>query len=236
MARSFLPARRRRHPAPVRALRVLAVVLAVLTARVAFGDLATLHARAASLGPLTPVVVARHRIALGTRLRASDLRVVHRYRATSAPDAVRSIASAEGRTVAVALVAGAELTTAHLAASSAPLSSLVDASTRLVRLRVDDPDPPGPGTVVDVVAAAAETGAEVVAAGAVVVALTTANGAGTSATGGGRTLGGAATSVTDTTFVTVLVRRVDVPAVTSAAALGAVLLSVAPLEAACCRS
>ena len=132
---------------------------------------------------------------------------------------------------ALGVVAGAELTEAHLLAPGTSPSALVDPDTRLLHLDVDDPDPPGPGTVVDVVSAADDVTARVVAAGAVVVA-----GGSTSADASVDALTAPATSVTTTTTVAVLVRRADVPAVASALALGAVLLAIAPLEEACCRS
>ena len=57
-----------------------ALVVALTTARVVGGDLATLHRRAASLGPQVSVIVATHDLALGQTITAGDIRREPRYR------------------------------------------------------------------------------------------------------------------------------------------------------------
>ena len=56
-----------------------AAVVALTTARVVGGDLATLHSRAASLGPRERVVVAVHDLELGETITAHDVHTEARY-------------------------------------------------------------------------------------------------------------------------------------------------------------
>jgi hypothetical protein len=60
------------------------VVVALTTARVVAGDLATLHRRAATLGPQRRVVLAAHDLHIGQTVTARDLVTDLRYAKRSA--------------------------------------------------------------------------------------------------------------------------------------------------------
>jgi Flp pilus assembly protein CpaB len=81
-------------------------------------DLATLHERAASLGPVVDMIEADRPLALGTRIQRNDVRVARRHETQSHPEAVDDIDSVIGRVVVVPLVEGAPIFETNLAAAS----------------------------------------------------------------------------------------------------------------------
>src|SRR5262245_55615599 len=128
----------RRSPRSIAAL-LAAMVVAVVTASIVFGDLATLHRRADSLGPLRDVIVAAHDVPLGTTLGANDVRVVSRYASTIPERAILRRDDAVRRVVAVPLLAGAVVLEANLTdANRRGLEGLVRPGSRAIRIRTDD--------------------------------------------------------------------------------------------------
>ena len=92
-----------------------AAAVALVTAVVVASDLATIHRRAADLGPVVHAVVTTRDVALGTELRASDLaeRPVHRSELPGG--ALEGARSAVGRVITVPVVRGSFVTAANLA-------------------------------------------------------------------------------------------------------------------------
>src|SRR4029079_15235934 len=91
-----------------------AVVVALTTARVVGGDLATLHRRAASLGPQLSVIVAARDLALGQKITSRDISRESWYRSQPPRAAIRSAAGALGRVVIVPVLRGGMLFAGHL--------------------------------------------------------------------------------------------------------------------------
>jgi len=181
----------RRSPRAL-ALWGAALVVAVITATVVAGDLASLHRRTADLGPEVEAVVARRDLAVGNVLTARDLttRRVHR---TQLPDAVvTDRGRLVGRVVAVAILRGTFVARGNVAARRRTgLDGAVPAGMRAIRVVVTDAIRPRPGSAVDVIAtydpAAAEvadTGTtEVIADGVTVLAADRRNGSGSGRAG-----------------------------------------------------
>src|SRR5262245_41650932 len=96
LAREGGRTRMRRSPR-VLAAWVAAVVVALTTARVVAGDLATLHRRAHDLGKPVSVLIAAHDIPLGTAISADDLKTVTRHSSAVPRDALRTVRGAVGR-------------------------------------------------------------------------------------------------------------------------------------------
>ena len=141
-----------------RSLRALvlwgaALVVAVVTATVVAGDLASLHRRAADLGPELDAVVAQRDLAVGTVLAAPDLtsRGVHR---AQLPDAVLTDrARVVGRVVAVPILRGTFVARGNVAPRRRTgLDGIVPAGMRAIRAVVTDAIDPRPGAAVDVIA------------------------------------------------------------------------------------
>jgi Flp pilus assembly protein CpaB len=204
-----------------------AVAVALVTARVVATDLATLHRRAESLGPLRDVVVAATDLPLGATVRAADLDVVARHASTVPAGTLRDADDAIGRIVAVPVLRGAALHGRHVTERHRRgTGALVPAGSRAVRIVTDDGLRPRPGDVVDVLVSldpslvAQEGGgrAAMTVAGAARV-LAVDDGNDTAATGPG---------------VTLLVTEQEAHAVAFAVANGALMLALAPPEAACC--
>jgi Flp pilus assembly protein CpaB len=225
----------RRSPRVLLAWAAAAIVVLV-TMRVVAGDLGALHRRAHALGSEVPVVLAAHDLALGATVRPDDVRVVRRPTSTVGADSVRDPAAVVGRIVAVALLRDDVVGARHLVSGA---SGAVPDGRRAVHVVVNDGFQPPVGAVVDVLAAydpAIATGAvtpgraTVVARGARVLAL-----AGTSPDDDASTAGGGSGSG-DTTGagVTVLVTEDEARAVAYAAAIGEVMLALAPAQTACC--
>jgi Flp pilus assembly protein CpaB len=159
-----------------------AIALALVTATVVAGDLAALHRRAGTLGPVQPVVVARVTLPLGATVTPADVatRQVH---ASQLPDGVRrDVDAVIGRVVRVPVVRDGYLHTAHLAPRSRDgLAGALPPGTRAVQVAVEGGLRPPPGSAVDVYAVAGSAsdplgtgraigaGAVVAAAGAVVL-------------------------------------------------------------------
>jgi Flp pilus assembly protein CpaB len=213
----------RRHPR-VLALRLLAVTLALFTARLVATDLATLHRRAADLGALGPVVEARRDLPLGAVVQARDVHVVERHAGQVPKSSVRSLDDAIGKTVVVPLVATAPVLAEHLAPTTR-LGTAQLVSVDHVAMRVPSIDGlrPAIGATVRIIASLdpgailtrGEVGAVIVADGARVLAVD----------GGddGHELG-----------VLVEVRSDEAPRVAFAAANGVLTLALLPPEDACC--
>jgi Flp pilus assembly protein CpaB len=215
---------------------VAAAIVVVVTVRVVAGDLGALHRRAHALGPDVPVVLATRDLAAGTTVGAADVRVVRRPAGTVGSDAVRDPAAAVGRIVAVALLRDDVLGVRHLVSDA---SDAVPAGRRAVHVVVKDGFQPPPGAVVDVLAAydpaiatgAGATGrATVVARGARVFALAGAPAPDAAAATGGSSGSGDTTGA----GVTVLVTEDEARGVAYAAAIGEVMLALAPAQTACC--
>jgi len=198
-----------------------AVAVALVTANVVATDLATLHRRAASLGPQRAVVVAATDLALGATIRASDLRTVTMYASTVPTGSLTDRAAAVGRIVALPALKGSIIARRQLvAARRSGLDGLVPVGARAVRVLTGDGVRPAPGAVVDVLVsldpseiaqAGGGTGALAVAKGALVLAL-------------------------DGRGVTLLVTEQEAHAIAFAVANGTLLLALAPPEAACCNN
>ena len=194
-----------------------ALVVAGATLWVVGTDLRALHARADDLGRRRDVVVARHDLALGATVTASDLRRVSRHASTLPPGALDRDA-ALGEVVVMPIAAGAVVQQAHIG------DTVVAPGYRAVRVRTDDGLVPERGAIVDVLAAFDPS--VVPAASAVRVAA------------GARVLGADGPddtySETGTSGVTLLVTEDEAHALAYAGANGVLSLALAPPEAACC--
>jgi Flp pilus assembly protein CpaB len=130
-----------------------ALVVAVVTATVVAGDLASLHRRAADLGPELDAVVAEHDLAIGTVITTTDVasRRVHR---TELPDAVVTDREAVlGRVVAVPIVRHTFVARGNLAPRRRNgLDGVLPRGMRAIRVVVTDALDPRPGAAVDVIA------------------------------------------------------------------------------------
>jgi Flp pilus assembly protein CpaB len=219
----------RRSPRALAAWAAAALVLLV-TARIVAGDLATLHERAAGLGPQRAVLVARDDLPLGATVTRADLDVVKMYASLVPRGALHDVDDAVGRVVAVPVLRGATVTARHLAAAHRHgADALVPDGRRAIRVVTDDGLRPERGDVVDVLVSLDPSlvaqsgggdGAVTVAKAARVLAV---DGAGGDAMPSGRGPG-----------VTLLVTEQEAHAVAFAAANGALMLALAPPEAACC--
>jgi Flp pilus assembly protein CpaB len=207
-----------------------AVVVALTTARVVGGDLATLHSRAASLGPRHSVVVAVHDLELGQTVRTRDVRTEKRYATDIPRAAVRDASHAVGRVIVVPVLRDAMVFTQHLApAHRSGLDAVIPVGDRAVHVMPKDGFRPPLGSIVDVLAAFDPTVVTVEGAGdsAVVVA------------SGARVLGvddagGSGSSDSADTGVTLLVTDSEARVVAFAAASADLTLAIAPPESACC--
>jgi Flp pilus assembly protein CpaB len=218
----------RRSPRAVAAW-IAAVAVALVTARVVATDLATLHRRAADLGPQRGVVVAARDLALGATIARDDVDVVRMYASTIPRGAVLDVDDAVGRVVVVPVLRDAAVLRGHLAtAGRAATAALVPDGTRAVRVPTADGLRPRPGDVVDVLVAL-DPSVENVTDGAITVARAArvlATDEESSAVAGAEGGGGPG--------VTLLVTEREAHAVAFAAANGVLMLALAPPEAACC--
>jgi pilus assembly protein CpaB len=209
-----------------------ALIVALITANVVGGDLAALHRRAATLGPVGRIVVANHDLELGQTVTARDLRTESRYAREIPRAALTDPHDAVGRIVVVPVLRDAIVFRAHLArADRTALDAVVPPGDRAVRVVPKDGFRPPRGTVVDVLAAfdpsvvtieGAGNAAVVVAEAARVIAV---DGPGA---GGGS---GAAN-----TGVTLVVTEAEARVIAFAAAAADLTLAVAPPESACCTA
>ena len=207
-----------------------AVAVALTTAHVVAGDLATLHRRAAALGPLQSVVIATHDLALGQTVRASDLHTEQRYANEIPREALGDPRVAIGRVVVVPVLRDAIVFAHHLAAANrSELDSVIPVGDRAVHVTPKDGFSPPLGAVVDVLAAFDPTAVKVEGAGdaAVIVA------------SGARVLGidsdaGNGDRNDAESGVTLLVTDDEARVIAFAATTGDLTLAVDPPESACC--
>jgi Flp pilus assembly protein CpaB len=219
----------RRSPRAL-ALWAAAGVVALVTASVVASDLASIHRRAADLGPIVRAVVATRDLALGATLRPSDVGERDVYRSQLPREAVVGAAGVTGRVVAVPVVRGAFVVEGNLASRRrSGLDGVVPAGMRAMRVVATTAVRPRPGAAVDVLAtfdtasapgsvSAAST--VTVAAGVLVVAVDPV----TSDSNDRVTLG-----------VTLLVDVADAARVAFAQANGVVTIALVPPEAAARR-
>ena len=142
----------RRSPRAL-ALWGASLVVAVITATVVAGDLASLHRRAAGLGPELEAVVAERDLPVGTVITAHDLarRRVHR---AQLPDTVVTDRDAVlGRVVAVSILRGTFVARGNVAPRRRTgLDGVVPTGMRAMRVVVTDSVDPRAGAAVDVIA------------------------------------------------------------------------------------
>jgi Flp pilus assembly protein CpaB len=207
-----------------------AAVVALTTARVVGGDLATLHSRAASLGPRHSVVVAVHDLELGQSVAAGDVRTETRYANDIPRDALTDPSRAVGRVVVIPVVRNAMVFAQHLApANRSSLDAVVPVGDRAIHVIPKDGFRPPLGSIVDVLAAFDPTVVTVKGAGNAAVIV--AGGARVIAVDGVASDGG---SDTANAGVTLLVTELEARVVAFAAAAADLTLAVAPPESACC--
>jgi Flp pilus assembly protein CpaB len=205
-----------------------ALVVALTTTIVVSGDLASLHRRAASLGPLHGVIVAARDLSIGQTVRAADLHRESRYASEIPRDAISDSRSAVGRVVIVPVLRDAVVFTRHLApANRAGLDGVVPVGDRAVHVSPKDGFRPPPGAIVDVLAAFDPTAVTVV--GGTDEAVVVAAGARVLATDATPTDPSSASS---TAGVTLLVTEAEARAIAFAEANGDLTLAVAPPESA----
>lgn len=207
-----------------------ALVVALTTARIVGGDLATLHRRAESLGPKRAVIVATRDLALGQTITAADVRRGTRYASEVPREAVTSTAGAVGRVVIVPVLRDAILFAQHVApADRTGLDAVIPLGNRAVHVAPHDGFRPPRGSIVDVLAAFDPTvvavdgpadAAVVVASAARVLAV---DDAATTTEGNGATAG-----------VVLLVTETEARTLAFAAATGELTLALTPPESACC--
>ena len=204
-----------------------ALVVALTTARIVGGDLATLHRRAESLGPQRAVIVATRDLAVGQIITAADVRRGTRYASEVPKEAVTSAAGAVGRVVIVPVLRNAILFAQHVApADRTGLDAVIPLGERAVHVTPHDGFRPPRGSIVDVLAAFDPTvvavdgpadAAVVVAGAARVLAVDEA------AEGDGSNAG-----------VILLVSETEARTLAFAAATGELTLALTPPESACC--
>jgi Flp pilus assembly protein CpaB len=220
----------RRSPRALVAWAAAGLVMLV-TARIVATDLATLHRRAADLGPQRAVLVAHDDLPLGATVTRADVDVVRLYASLVPRGALHDVDDALGRVVAVPVLRGATILARHVApAHRHGVDALVPDGRRAIRVVTDDGLRPERGDVVDVlvsldpslvVQAGGGDGAITVAKAARVLAVDGASDR--EAMPSGRGPG-----------VTLLVTEQEAHAVAFATANGALMLALAPPEAACC--
>jgi Flp pilus assembly protein CpaB len=168
----------RRSPRAL-ALWGAALVVAVITATVVAGDLASLHRRAAGLGPELDAVVAERDLAVGRVITNRDLASRRVHRAQLPDPVVTDREAVLGRVVAVPILRGTFVARGNVAPRRRTgLDGVVPTGMRAMRVVVTDAVDPRPGAAVDVLAtydpaAAAATGTDttvVVAHGVTVLA------------------------------------------------------------------
>ena len=212
----------RRSPRAL-ALWGAAAAVALVTAAVVAGDLATLHRRAADLGPEVDAVVATRDLPVGRVVTGRDVehRSVHR---TQLPDDVVTDRTAVvGRVVAAPVLDGGYVVRRSLApVRRTGLDGVVPNGMRAMRVVVTDALVPRAGAAVDVLAtydpsgSGSDGGTVVVAAGVTVL--------------GTDRRGGSATGRTGAAGVTLLVDPDQAAALADAQANGVVTLALVPPE------
>ncbi len=171
-----------------------AFVVAVVTAGVVAGDLASIHRRATALGPERRAVVAARDLPAGTVLERGDLRTRAVHRSQLPPGALTAVALANARTVTVPVLRGGFVAARNLAPRRRTgLDGIVPPGMRAIRVEVGAALVPRVGSAVDVLASfpgdTSDAGATiVVAAGALVLATDRTGAGGTDRSGAGVTL------------------------------------------------
>ncbi len=213
------------------AIRAMAVILGLATARVVALDLATIHDQAHRLGALRHVVVARATLMKGAVVRDADVTTVSRHSSEVPNDTVASPAAVVGRTIVVDVAAGAPILRANIARHGTGPSAALPPDRRAIRLVDAGGLAPAVGSIVDVYAtydaatsARANESATLVARGAVVLQVDADGGATPHTTSASGTTSG----------LVVMIRSGETRAVASAIANGVVTVVIAPVEDACC--
>ena len=207
-----------------------AIVVALTTARVVGGDLATLHRRASSLGPRRTVVVADRDLEIGRAITARDLRSETRYASEIPRAAVSDPARVVGRVVVVPLLRDAVVFAGNVAPSERTgLDGVIPVGDRAVHVAPKDGFRPPAGAIVDVLAAFDPSVVRVEGAGSAAVVVAS----------GARVLavdGGPDDASYDNTHsgVTLLVTDTEARVIAFAAASAEITLAIAPPESACC--
>jgi Flp pilus assembly protein CpaB len=204
------------------------LVVALTTARIVGGDLAALHRRAASLGPLHTVVVADRDLETGETIAANDVHAEQRYARDIPSDALADPRRAVGHVVVIPLLRDATVFTRQVAAANrSTLDAVIPSGDRAVHVTPKDGFRPPLGAIVDVLAAfdpsvvrveGAGNAAVVVASGARVIAVD------------GHTSG--ASSDDAEMGVTVLVTEDEAREIAFAASTADLTLAIAPPETA----
>jgi Flp pilus assembly protein CpaB len=146
-----------------------AVVVAVVTAVVVASDLAALHRHAHQLGPEQTVIVARHDLTLGTKVRAGDLRERRVHASQLPPRVLRSASAASGRVVRFPVLRDGFVSSRNLAPRHRRgLDGAIPEGMRAMRVVVGNSIRPRIGAAVDVIATYESTDAE--ASSSVIVA------------------------------------------------------------------
>jgi Flp pilus assembly protein CpaB len=214
----------RRSPRAL-ALWALALVVAVVTATVVASDLASLHRRAADLGPERDAVVATRDLPVGHIVREADIATRRVHRSQLPTGVLESRRAARGRVIAVPVLRGEFVVARSVAARErSGLDGVVPAGMRAMRVVVTDALRPRAGAAVDVLAtydpsAASAKGygtSEVVADGVLVLSTDTRAGSGNGRAGA---LG-----------VTLLVTVEQARALADAQANGVITLALVPPE------
>src|SRR5262249_46627892 len=131
-----------------------AVAVGLTTARIVGSDLATLHRRAAALGPRQTIIAATTDLALGHTIDPSDLPRDSRYRREIPRQALSRPSSAIGRVVIVPVLRDGTLFAGNVApAHRSALDAVIPVGARAVHVAPKDGFRPPPGSVVDVLAA-----------------------------------------------------------------------------------
>jgi Flp pilus assembly protein CpaB len=204
---------------------LVTIAVALTTARVVGGDLATLHRRAATLGPQRRVVVATRDLEIGQTIAARDMTTETRYAKEIPRDAVTDARALVGRVVVVPVLAHAVVFAQHLApADRWGVDGIITPGYRAVHVSPADGFRPPRGAIVDVLAAfdptvvvvdGARGSAVIVASGAHVVAVDDPD------AGDDANLG-----------VTLLVTETEARVLAFASANGDLTLAIAPPESA----
>jgi pilus assembly protein CpaB len=201
------------------------IVVALTTARVVGGDLATLHRRAATLGPQRRVVVAARDLDTGHTITARDLTTEVRYEKHMPRQALTDSDAVVGRVLRLPVLRDTVLFPQHLAPSSrSGVDGVVPVGSRAIHVTPADGFRPPIDAIVDVLATfdptavvvdGARTSAVIVASGARVVSVDEHE------------------SIDDTRAgVTLLVTEPEARVVAFAAANGDLTLAIAPPESA----
>jgi Flp pilus assembly protein CpaB len=128
-----------------------ALVVTFATTLVVVDALSSLRHQDATYGRLRPLVVARHDLTLGTTVTGRD--VTLREVRGDAPPGLADQQAALGRVVRVPVLAGSPVTARHLVpADRGPMSGVLPAGARGVRVVVEHGPAPTAGDVVDVLA------------------------------------------------------------------------------------